>query len=68
MTVEELISQLEDLDPNLEVRFAAQPRWPFEYSIKSVVEVELEEEVVVYLEEGNQLGYLPKEASDALDW
>lgn len=39
MTVGELISQLEDLDAEAEVRLAHQPSWPFEYSIDSVVEV-----------------------------
>ena len=37
MTVKELIEELEYLDPNIEVRFASQPNWPFEYDIRGVV-------------------------------
>lgn len=33
MTVGELIELLEDMDHDLEVRFAQQPNWPFEYSV-----------------------------------
>ena len=73
MLVSELIEMLEDIasshpgtDP--EVRLAMQPRWAFEYSIHSVTPVSLEEgleaTVVVYLSEGNQLGYLPGAAAD----
>jgi hypothetical protein len=74
MTVADLIYELEQLNPEAQVRFASQPNWPFEYSIASVVQVEIEdrrtEEVVetVYLEEGRQIGYLPVEAKDELGW
>jgi hypothetical protein len=74
MTVAQLIDQLEQMNPEAQVRFASQPNWPFEYSICSVVQVEIEdartEEVVetVYLEEGRQLGYLASEAKDELGW
>ena len=74
MTVADLIYELEQLNPEAQVRFASQPNWPFEYSIASVVQVEIEdrrtEEVVetVYLEEGRQIGYLTGEAKDELGW
>ena len=74
MTVRELIEELEHLDGNTEVRFASQPNWPFEYSIRSVVVAGIEdrqtEEItdVVYLEEGRQIGYLPSEAKNELMW
>lgn len=74
MTVADLIWELEQMNPEAEVRFASQPNWPFEYSIASVVSVEVEdrrtEESVetVYLEEGRQLGYLPGEAKEELGW
>jgi hypothetical protein len=74
MTVRELIEELVQLDGNTEVRFASQPRWPFEYSIRSVIVAGIEdrqtEEItdVVYLEEGRQIGYLPSEAKDKLMW
>ncbi len=38
MTVQELIDELECFDPEAEVRFLAQPSWPFEYTIAAVVE------------------------------
>ena len=65
---------------DVEVRTAQQPRWAFEYSIDEAVVVENkdgeetsnnvvgEKEVIVYLSEGSQLGYLPEEASEALGW
>ncbi len=39
MTVQELIDDLECCDDDAEVRFLAQPSWPFEYTIAAVVEV-----------------------------
>lgn len=38
MTVQELIDELERYDPEAEVRFLAQPSWPFEYFIAAVLE------------------------------
>jgi hypothetical protein len=38
MTVQELIDELETCDGDAEVRFLAQPSWPFEYTIAGVVE------------------------------
>ena len=72
MTVDELIQELKYMDGEATVRFASQPSWPFEYSINGVIQTTVqhrdEEEDVVYLEEGRQLGYLPKEAKDELGW
>jgi hypothetical protein len=74
MTVADLIWELEQMNPEAEVRFASQPNWPFEYSIASVVSVEVEDRIreapveTVYLEEGRQLGYLPGEAKEELGW
>ena len=72
MTVEELIEELKFLDKELEVRFASQPSWPFEYSINGAIRATVREHNnkydVVYLEEGRQLGYLPAEAVDELGW
>ena len=34
ITVGQLKEALEDYDDDLEVRFASQPNWPFEYSIR----------------------------------
>jgi hypothetical protein len=37
MTVAQLISELEEYNPDAEVRLAFQPSWPFEYGIGDVV-------------------------------
>jgi hypothetical protein len=64
MLVRQLIAELESCDPDCEVRLAIQPSWPFEHSIRSVVEVDLDDQRVVYIGEGRQLGYLPSEAKE----
>jgi hypothetical protein len=38
MTVQKLIDELDCCDRDAEVRFLAQPSWPFEYTIAAVVE------------------------------
>ena len=68
MTVSELKEILEYYDDDMEVRFASQPNWPFEYSILDAVMVHVDEEDVIYLEEGQQLGYLSREAKEELGW
>ena len=74
MRVEELIELLEGCNPEAEVRFASQPSWPFEYSIETAIEVDLDgndtgiPKDVVYLEEGIQIGYLPELAKFKLSW
>ena len=73
MTVRELIEELRLVDQDAKVRFASQPSWPFEYSINGVVQTAVRDREdneidMVYLEEGRQVGYLPKEAKDELGW
>lgn len=66
-----------------EVRLAHQPSWPFEYSIGAVVAVDLADELpfeceqpaepapselIIYIGEGRQLGYLPAQAAGELSW
>jgi hypothetical protein len=73
MTVRELIEELRLMDQDAKVRFASQPSWPFEYSIYGVVQTTVKdrednEQEMVYLEEGRQVGYLPSEAKDELGW
>ena len=74
MTVQDLIFELQEMNPDAEVRFASQPSWPFENDIDSVVSVEVENRrtgeavEIVYLEEGRQIGYLPGEAKEELGW
>ena len=76
-TVREMIEMLQDVDPDSELRIAQQPNYPFEYSLDTgsgpLVEVEQEEEgddmpSVVYIVSGNQIGYLPQAAADAIGW
>ena len=68
MTVEELIEELKYMDKDATVRFASQPSWPFEYSIYGVVQTTVKDQEMVYLEEGQQVGYLPAEAKEELGW
>ena len=68
MTVGELIEELRYMDQDATVRFASQPSWPFEYSINGVIQTTVKDQDTVYLEEGRQVGYLPKEAADELGW
>ena len=68
MTVNELKERLDYYDGDMEVRFASQPSWPSEYSINDIVPVQTDDNNIVYLEEGRQLGYLPRKAKDELGW
>ena len=78
MNITQLIEELEYLKETVgedaEVRWAAQPRYPFEYSIdETIVHVQehsnsYETKNVVYLAEGSQIGYLPEEAAKELSW
>jgi len=79
MTLDELIEELQYLQESgvpgdTAVRFASQPSWPFEYSINSVQEVQIDDEeadepeTIIFLEEGRQLRYLPSEAKNMLGW
>lgn len=70
MTVDELLGLLEEYrNSDAEVRLAMQPRWAFEYSIDRVEEVmDDEENITLYLSEGEQIGYLPEGAAQVLGW
>jgi len=71
MTVDEMRDYLDGMDGDTEIRFAAQPRWAFEYEIAAVEEVESKEAAtgtVIYLVEGTQLGYLPGPVAEAIGW
>ncbi|MER0443035.1 hypothetical protein ABR738_00340 [Streptomyces sp. Edi4] len=65
MTVAELIEQLEGVDPDAPIRLAMQPRYPFEYTIGQVVEAE---DGTCWIGEGEQVGYLSEDATNALEW
>lgn len=76
MTLDALMAALEELRADVggdaDVRFAAQPRWSFEYSIApevvGIVGAEDSAGAVVYLAEGSQIGYLPGPAAVAIGW
>ena len=70
MTVEELMAELETMDPESDVRMAQQPGWPFEYSIAGVQSIAGDDDnpPVIYLVEDVQLGYLPQAAGVAIGW
>jgi hypothetical protein len=62
MTVDELITLLEEFEPDAEVRMAIQPGDPFECTIEGTVNgEELGVEGIVYLVEGENLGDAPSE-------
>jgi len=64
MTVAELIYELELQDPDLEIRIASQPSWPFEYHVNGVGTSEGK----VWIVEGDQLGYLPELVASDIGW
>jgi len=70
-TVSDLLEELQQFDPDAEVRLATQPAWPFEWSLSTTdpaVEFDLDGQPVAYLVEGKQLGYLPGAVRDELGW
>ncbi|WP_250865570.1 hypothetical protein [Caballeronia sp. INSB1] len=68
MTVGELLDLLEGVSPDTEIRLAHQPRYPFEYTIGEVAEVETRDGTVIYIGEGEQLGYPSGKGSCELGW
>ncbi|MBB5157441.1 hypothetical protein [Saccharopolyspora phatthalungensis] len=76
-TVGDLLAALKDHDSETPIRWAAQPGRPFEYTIGAVVQTPANtdrdgtpptQEPVVWLGEGEQVGYLSDSAADALGW
>jgi hypothetical protein len=75
MTVQELIDELDCFDGEAEVRFLAQPSWPFEYTIAAIVEASDQPDDLsgyretpnkrVLLVEGRQACYGDKRAFEA---
>jgi hypothetical protein len=50
-TLDDLLDELQQFDPDAEVRLATQPSWPFEWSLSTTspaVEVDLDGQPVVY--------------------
>jgi hypothetical protein len=74
LRIGELLEVLQELvdehGPETEIRLAHQPQWAFEYSLDpdlGVVEND-DGSTVIYLAEGQQLGYLPHTAAVAVGW
>jgi hypothetical protein len=76
-TVGELIAALEQYDPTAPVRLATQPGYPLENMLGRVActpdDAEYEGPIrtdppVVWLGSGEQVGYLPALAANALGW
>ena len=73
MTVGELKQHLYELsesghiNEDTEIRMAQQPRWAFEYATGYSVAVS-DDKKALYLEEGHQIGYLPEEVANQLEW
>lgn len=63
-TVRDLLHQLQELDPDLPVRLAINPDWPFTHFIGSVVV----RDGIAFIAEDGQQGYLPAAVRDALAW
>jgi hypothetical protein len=72
VTVEELMDRLAEMPEDAEVWLAHQPSWPFEYGIDAfnpvVVAKDNDNEDVVYLVEGGQIGYLSGSAAEVIGW
>ena len=56
MNVQELIDQLQDMDPDAEVRLATQPSYPLQAKVSTVAEVVLEPEDEDFDEAATDLG------------
>lgn len=70
-TVGDLIEALESYDPDTPVRWAHQSGYPFEYTIGQIVHTpddDRDDDPVVWLGEGHQVGYLSAHANTALGW
>jgi hypothetical protein len=65
LTVGHLLRQLQDLDPNLPIRLAINPDFPFTHYVGAKVVVQ---DGKAFIVDDGQEGYLPVAVSDALTW
>lgn len=65
LTVGHLLRQLQELDPNLPVRLAINPDFPFAHFVGAEVVVR---DGKAYIADNGQEDYLPVGARDALTW
>ena len=82
--LERIAEDLETDADHVEVRLALQPSWPFEHEIDDVIAVEVpaavgapdapdldtmpDLDVVIYISEQRQIGYLPGRVARELGW
>ncbi|MEU9397357.1 hypothetical protein AB0D86_46160 [Streptomyces sp. NPDC048324] len=65
LTVGHLLHQLQNLDPDLPVRLAVNPDWPFTHYLGTDVVVR---DGVAFIADDGQEDYLPRAVRDALAW
>lgn len=65
LTVGHLLSQLQGLDPNLPIRLAINPDFPFAHYVGTEIVVR---DGKAFIADDGQEGYLPVEVSDAFAW
>lgn len=65
LTVGHLLRQLQQLSPDLPVRLAVNPDWPFAHFIAAHV---VERDGAVFIADDGQEDYLPIAVRDALNW
>ncbi|MFF3257825.1 hypothetical protein ACFYWO_01460 [Streptomyces sp. NPDC002932] len=65
LTVGHLLRQLQELDPNLPIRLAINPDFPFTHYPGAEVVVQ---DGIAYIADDGQEGYLPPAVGTALNW
>ena len=65
LTVGHLLRQLQNLDPDLPIRLAVNPDWPFAHYLGADV---VARDGVAFIADDGQEGYLPLPVRDALAW
>ncbi|MDX3585586.1 hypothetical protein [Streptomyces europaeiscabiei] len=65
LTVGHLLRQLQNLDPNLPIRLAVNPDWPFTHYLGTDVIVR---DGVAFIADDGQEDYLPPAVRGALAW
>ncbi|WP_405361883.1 hypothetical protein OG535_29020 [Kitasatospora sp. NBC_00085] len=65
LTIRDLLAQLQHLDPDLRVRLAVNPDFPFAHYVGTDVVVH---DGIAYIGEDGQDGYLPPAVRDHLTW
>jgi hypothetical protein len=67
LTVDQLIHQLQTLDPALPVYLAINPDWPYSHRIGRIIEIS-GTNGAVYIAENGQAGVLPPDVRTQLEW